>query len=348
MPLHLLHHKSWHVYSADNVAKVKADEAAAAAAEAAEATASASARLESLRDASTSGVSGITTKPSATLAETAVSPAVSTRPTTSSAEADHINKLGLTTNAGHINLFPAPRRDPNAPNPEAEAERKAAAAKFDAQFNSSLGRPGEAKPWYVSQQAVDEHEQIAGRKQRVQQRRKDLEDPMAAMQEGLRATKEVEELKSKQLEESRRREREVNRELHAGRRGEDGERRRRRRTDGDDGREKRRRSRSRDRRRSASPDRKKHRHRNRSAERKRSASPGKRRDPRRSGEHRHGESRHHRSSRQKEREKDREDDTKLQERKEREKYGDDGSASWKPAPGGRYSSQFGIGEVRQQ
>lgn len=190
-PSHLLGKKSWNVYNADNIAKVKQDEAAAAAREAAEEQrmqeVDAERRIQILRGS----------RPEDIPAESQANDQVLTRDEpnrdrkrrriageddtdrdlrlarehqeTASRSTQALAKSGknsdapLTDHRGHINLFPAEGSKHHAPkNAEAEAEAAKKKKEYEDQytmrfsnaagFKQSIGQ----KPWYSSVGAADE------------------------------------------------------------------------------------------------------------------------------------------------------------------------------------------------
>lgn len=268
----------------------------------------------------------------------------------------------LTGPDGHINLFASlenPRRKNVEKNAEHEAEKKAKEEKLEAQYTMGLGKPAEElRPWYSTLDMVGE---VKGRKKtewemKKDEKRKDWGDPLVAIKRGVRGVKEVEE---------ERREWKRSRELEVGVVGVglaalD---------TGGNGGAKRDRSRSRSRsrtvkRRDKSPDRHHDRSRHRHRHRSRSTSTGGHRHHSHKhspttgqASHRHRRS-HHQTSRSEsnqdimerlrrerdQREKAERDKAEAMLRKEKEYH----LPGWKPADGGRYSSQFGVGEVRKR
>lgn len=225
MPLHLLHHKSYHVYNAANIARVRRDEAEAeaAAASAAEHAASNASRdrLEILR----ARAAGIEPPPKPLLPdqddETEKDPD-HPRPkkklrTDAQRRLDlHVDKAGLTDEAGHINLFPT-LPEKTRKNEEAEKERKEKEALWEARtFQNALGRPcDDLTPWYTKAGDKGDNEEAEGDnggdkrtewKQKKEVMRKDWADPMRIVETGVRKLKEVEETRE---EWRRTREREV-------------------------------------------------------------------------------------------------------------------------------------------
>lgn len=106
----------------------------------------------------------------------------------------------LTGADGHINLFgdleKPNRRNKVEKNAEHEAEKKAKEEKLEAQYTMGLGKPAEElKPWYSTLDMVGE---VKGRKKtdreiRKDDRGKDWRDPLAAIRRGVRGVKEAEE-----------------------------------------------------------------------------------------------------------------------------------------------------------
>ncbi|KAF2853697.1 hypothetical protein T440DRAFT_443381 [Plenodomus tracheiphilus IPT5] len=190
MPLHLLGKKSWNVYNADNIARVKADEAAAAAREAAD-----DQRMQELDAERRAAILRGRTPPP--LPEPAASDSKSqsrTRgedgrkrkrrklageddtdmdirlasnalPKTEADDAAKILKLRSTTSdapltdhAGHIDLFPvdmkeAIKREKNAENEkEKRKKEKALEDQYTMRFSNAAGRGGISQPWYTAEQ----------------------------------------------------------------------------------------------------------------------------------------------------------------------------------------------------
>lgn len=264
---------------------------------------------------------------------------------------------------GHINLFSdienPKRQNRIEKNAEHEAEKKAKEAKLEAQYTMGLGKPAEElKPWYSTLDMVGE---VKGRKKtdremKKDERSKDWGDPLAAIKRGVRGVKEVEETRK---EWKRTRELEVGAVglclLGAERVG--------------GGKRARSRSRESKKKRDRSPET----HHDRSKRRSRSTSKGghrnyshKRNRPELSTEtasRRH--QRHHRSSRSRSPHREPNSQNDLMERLRRERDQREKAErekaevmlskekeyrlpGWKAASGGRYSSQFGIGEVRKR
>lgn len=106
----------------------------------------------------------------------------------------------LTGADGHINLFGdlenPKRRSKVEKNAEYETEKKAKEEKLEAQYSMGLGKPAEElKPWYSTLDMIGE---IKGRKKtdrevRKDDRSKDWRDPLVAIRRGVRGVKEAEE-----------------------------------------------------------------------------------------------------------------------------------------------------------
>lgn len=106
----------------------------------------------------------------------------------------------LTGTDGHINLFGdlenPKRRSKVEKNAEYETEKKAKEEKLEAQYSMGLGKPAEElKPWYSTLDMIGE---IKGRKKtdrevRKDDRSKDWRDPLVAIRRGVRGVKEAEE-----------------------------------------------------------------------------------------------------------------------------------------------------------
>jgi hypothetical protein len=344
MPLHLLHHKSYHVYNADNIARVRRDEAAAAAeattaAEAAAAEA-ASHRLQLLRARAAGEAEPLPPPPP--LSPTPLStndegPKGKGTKTEAQRKLDAaINRTGLTDSDGHINLFPEP---PPAvvKNAEAEKERLERERKWEADtFHNALGRPcDELRPWYSTVPGSAEKER-GERETKKDEKRKGWADPLKMVQVGVRQLREAEESRR---EWRRDREREVGAAAAAGdEAGFPG-----RGDSWDDTKRRGRHHRDHHRRRSASP-----RQHDRESSGTRERSSGSRRSRSR---RRHRHHHHHR-------EKDDDDKRRLEklraERERREEHErrkaqellrkdkERDTPGWKPVEGGRYSKQFGI------
>ncbi|KAH9861838.1 hypothetical protein J1614_011591 [Plenodomus biglobosus] len=190
MPLHLLGKKSWNVYNADNIARVKADEAAAAAREAADdermQELDAERRAAILRgrtppplpEPATSGVKdrsrargedGRERKRRKLAGEDDtdmdIRLASNALPRTEADDAAKILKLRstaidapLTDHAGHIDLFPVDMKEAHKREKNAEVERekrkkeKALEDQFTMRFSNAAGRGGISQPWYTADQ----------------------------------------------------------------------------------------------------------------------------------------------------------------------------------------------------
>ncbi|KAI8939119.1 hypothetical protein NX059_004954 [Plenodomus lindquistii] len=195
MPLHLLGKKSWNVYNADNIARVKADEAAAAAREAAD-----DQRMQELDAERRAAILRGRTPPP--LPEPASSDgksqpksrgedgrerkrrklageddtdmdirlASNALPKTDADDAAKILKIRstvsdapLTDHAGHIDLFPvdmkeAIRREKNAEvEKEKRKKEKALEDQYTMRFSNAAGRGGISQPWYIADQKSQTH-----------------------------------------------------------------------------------------------------------------------------------------------------------------------------------------------
>jgi len=205
MPLHLLHHKSYHVYNAANIARVRADEANAAATAALAASAAqssaASERLELLR-ARAAGEEGEEGEEGQRWA--AKTPA--------QRKLDgRVDREGIVGADGHINLFPAPKGAAAAVrNEEAEREKKAKEAKWEADtFRNALGKPcNELQPWYSTlpgdgigetetgsrkrEETGSRKREEAGRGRGGGERWKDWDDPLKSVNSGVRQLRDAE------------------------------------------------------------------------------------------------------------------------------------------------------------
>jgi hypothetical protein len=337
MPLHLLHHKSYHVYNADNIARVRRDEAAAAAeaTTAAEAAAAEAAnhRLQLLRARAAGEAEPLPPPP---LSPTPLStndegPKGKQKKTEAQRKLDTaINRTGLTDSDGHINLFPEP---PPAvvKNAEAEKERLERERKWEANtFHNALGRPcDELRPWYSTVPGSAEKER-GERDTKKDEKRKGWADPLKMVQVGVRRLREAEE---SQREWRRDREREVG--AGAGDEAEFPGR-------GDSWDDTKRRDRH-----------------HRDHHRRRSASP-RQHDREGSGTRERSGSRRSRSRRRHRHHREKDDDDKRRleklraERERREEHErrkaqellrkdrERDTPGWKPVEGGRYSKQFGI------
>ncbi|KAL6715222.1 hypothetical protein ACLMJK_007486 [Lecanora helva] len=193
MPLHLLGKKSWNVYNADNIAKVKQDEAAAAAREAAQEQhmqeIDAERRIQILRgqkvDPLPAAVEEEEHKPPKrdglgrerkrrriageddtdrdiryAKEDNALVPAKGELQLKSQKSSD----APITDHAGHINLFPVENPKRNAPkNAEVEAEKTKKQKEFEDQytmrfsnaagFKQAVGQ----KPWYQTISSNEQH-----------------------------------------------------------------------------------------------------------------------------------------------------------------------------------------------
>ncbi|KAI5797596.1 hypothetical protein EDC01DRAFT_650560 [Geopyxis carbonaria] len=218
MPLHLLHHKSYHVYNAANIERVRRDEAAADAAAAAEQAradaAAAEHRLATLRARADGAVEPLAAPPPGVL-EITPETENARKPSRGLTAADRrLNATGLTDAKGHINLFPPPEKAAAAKNAEHEAERKAREDSFAAQYTMALGKPAEElRPWYSTLDGVGEKEkrrEERGKREEWRKKReegrKEWADPLVALKRGVGGLKEAEKGRE---EWRRRREREV-------------------------------------------------------------------------------------------------------------------------------------------
>jgi hypothetical protein len=202
MPLNLLQHKSYHVYSTKNIERVRQDEAAARAAEEAREQrmqeADAEHRISVLRaraegrapppppreeevatavtGGSTGGSSKRRDRGDFTVPEDSRQPDKPQRKT----EPDLIGA------DGHINLFGAPPKVAEK-NAEHEAERKAR----EGPVTNGLGRVGdERRPWYSTLDGEDE-----GKKKKTEweekreEKRKDWGDPLAIVKRGVKGVR---------------------------------------------------------------------------------------------------------------------------------------------------------------
>lgn len=197
MPLHLLHHKSYHVYNAANIARVRADEAAAAAEEQArkdrEATDRAAVRIALLRGEQPAPPPArindeLSTEPAA-LVQAQHSPS-------STLAVAHISTTDLLfpTAAGEAQVAD-PSRPPPRPTPrQREAAREAAAIKREEDLHR-LGGPSAPAPWYTStkEPGQDEPEIWQEKRRRDREiRRKEWNDPLLAVKQAVREVKDVE------------------------------------------------------------------------------------------------------------------------------------------------------------
>lgn len=219
MPLHLLQHKSYHVYSTTNIERVQRDEAAARAKEEAEEQRMQEADAEHRMRVLRARAEGIDTpvpirnreEPFAAVVARPVAPNDSSQIDKSETTVvgrpappppDRLRKTSpaLTGADGHINLFSdlekPNRRNKVEKNAEHEAEKKAKEEKLEAQYTMGLGKPAEElKPWYSTLDMVGE---VKGRKKtdgeiRKDDRGKDWRDPLVAIRRGVRGVKEAEE-----------------------------------------------------------------------------------------------------------------------------------------------------------
>lgn len=188
MPLHLLGKKSWNVYNADNIARVKADEAAAAAREAAD-----DERMQELDAERRAAIlRGRTPPPLPEPATTGAKDrnrargedgrerkrrklageddtdmdirlASNALPKTEADDAAKILKLRstaidapLTDHAGHIDLFPVDMKEAHKREKNAEVEKekrkkeKALEDQYTMRFSNAAGRGGTSQPWYTA------------------------------------------------------------------------------------------------------------------------------------------------------------------------------------------------------
>jgi len=365
MPLHLLHHKSYHVYSAENIARVRRDEADAAAHEAAEdarmQAADAEARMKLLRERAGQGDS--------TAAVEKISEHGTEEPAARHTEVRDSRPRpplegGILGADGHINLFPTPR-GPRGGNPEREREKKEEKERDEGAMGKVVG---ERRPWYSSVDLVSgrqrEKEQD-GRKTewegKREERRKEAGDPLRAIRKGVRGVKEV---RSDREEWKKRREREVGEvETRGWQDGRDEKAHRNDRGDRSEGDgDRKRRGRSRSRNRSRSPSRHGRTHKGHSHSHSHSdphSRSHRHKHHHDAPDHRHHHHHHHhhhsRSYRRRSRSKSPNPtleslrkEKSARESAERQKAASllakakaDSEPGWKPVPGGRYSSQFG-------
>ncbi|KAL7922015.1 hypothetical protein ACQKWADRAFT_294200 [Trichoderma austrokoningii] len=187
MPLHLLGKKSWNVYNADNIARVRRDEAAAKAAEQAEEQrmqeADAQRRLAILRGKAPPPIeddeheagsehaqgpsSGGRSKFSGTSRKRRKRPGEDDTDfelrlakerndatcTIVESSRKPVSSAPIIDHAGHVDLFGDERARAHAEkNPEAEAERKQKEREYEDQytmrFSNAAGKDGTNQPWY--------------------------------------------------------------------------------------------------------------------------------------------------------------------------------------------------------
>ncbi|KAH8151466.1 uncharacterized protein LAJ45_04671 [Morchella importuna] len=373
MPLNLLQHKSYHVYSTKNIERVRQDEAAARAAEEAREQRMQEADAEHRISVLRARAEGRASPPPPREEEEVMAVVIGGSTGDSSKRRDRGDytvpedsrqpdkpqrkiEPDLIGADGHINLFGAPPKVAEK-NGEHEAERKAR----EGPVTNGLGRVGDKRrPWYSTLDGEDEGKKKTEWEEKREEKRKDWGDPLAIVRWGVKGVREVEE---------ERREWRRGREMEAGMGAgvlEMLEREKRDKRDVNTVRE-----RKRDRSRSASPDRGHH-EKGRHRERHRHNSRSRSRD--RSGHHRHHSRKHdssrrhdnttttshHRPSRSRQAEEKEDTMAKLRrERDEREaaerkktenmlrKEKEYRTPGWTAADGGRYSSQFGVGEVRR-
>lgn len=365
MPLHLLHHKSWNVYSTKNVEKVRRDEAEAAAAAEAEATRLAAQDATHRLDILRARAAGQAEPPPAAVEDTIDTMhddnEAGSRKRQRTTQDHHLNRVGLTGKDGHINLFPEKPKKAEK-NQEYEAEKRAKEEKWEAQnLGNALGKPAdELTPWYSALDMVGEKQKEREKNERrtewtriKEERRKDWADPLAVMKHANRKVKEVED---ERREWKRMREKEVGADTIAPALIDRNERprlpdraraRSRERTAHESRERTRHRSRSRDRK----PDRERHRRHHRSSSsrghrRKRSRSES----PPRSRHRRHTERPAHDAALERLRADAQRRET-AERRKTEELLKKERAAQvpgWQAVQGGIYSSQFGIGEVRHR
>lgn len=216
MPLHLLQHKSYHVYSTTNIERVQRDEAAARAKEEAEEQRMQEADAEHRMRVLRARAEGIDTpvpirnreEPLAAVVARPITPnnsyksetTIAGRPAPPPPDRPRKTSPALTGADGHINLFSdlekPNRRNKVEKNAEHEAEKKAKEEKLEAQYTMGLGKPAEElKPWYSTLDMVGE---VKGRKKtdreiRKDDKGKDWRDPLVAIRRGVRGVKEAEE-----------------------------------------------------------------------------------------------------------------------------------------------------------
>ena len=205
MPLHLLHHKSWHVYNTANVEKVRRDKENARLKEEAEEArmnaADQERRLQQLRGNAygTAPVNAETPTSTATDPSVPVSAQSNTIP--------GLKKAVKRKGAGHINLFEdVERQKPVEGNPEREKELAIERKKWDDQITSKfVNATNDHSPWYaqldkVSGTKKEESEIEKELKDKKQTKRKNDADPLKMMQSYLDKKREVEEREERRRE----------------------------------------------------------------------------------------------------------------------------------------------------
>lgn len=194
MPLHLLHHKSWHVYNTENVEKVRRDQENAQRKEEEEEMrmnqADQERRLQQLRG----NAYGVEARPS----DVDIGKA-----------SNHIPGLRAKKN-GHINLFEDFENAQTAKkvegNPAREAEKAAEQKKWENMVTSKfVNATTDHRPWYsqidkVSALEKEKSEVEHEKKEKKEARWKESADPLKQMGQYLEKKKEVEEKEKRKKE----------------------------------------------------------------------------------------------------------------------------------------------------
>lgn len=198
MPLHLLHHKSWHVYNTANVDKVRRDQENARSKEEAEEArmnaADQERRLQQLR--------GNASTP--TTSQPAQDPSV---PVSGPSNTIPGLKKALKTKGKHVNLFEdVETKKPVEGNPEREKELAIEKKKWEDQITSKfVNATKDHSPWYAQLDKVSGTQKEASEiekeiKEKRQSKWKDDADPLKTMERFLEKKKEAEERAERRCE----------------------------------------------------------------------------------------------------------------------------------------------------
>ena len=184
MPLHLLHHKSYHVYNAENIARVRRDEAeaAAAATTAADVTTAreAAERMKLLR-ARAAGEPDPEPEPEPEPATTSLQPAPRHKTASQRRIDQQVDRSGLVGADGRFNLFPTQQQ---AGNDEVATEKRAREQRWeDENLGNALGRVArDGAPWYAGGAAPAP---ASERRERRQQKHQEWADPLRVVRWGV-------------------------------------------------------------------------------------------------------------------------------------------------------------------
>jgi N-terminal domain of CBF1 interacting co-repressor CIR len=186
MPLHLLHHKSWHVYNTDNIEKVRRDQQNAQRKEEEDEMrmnqADQERRLQQLRG------NAYNTDPE--------------RPTTIDISKPSNAIPGLKKSNKHINLFEDLEKVEVAKvegNPAREAEKAAENKKWEDMITSKfVNATSDHKPWYsqldkISTREKEKSEVEKELREKKQAKWKDSADPLKQMERYLEKKRDIDE-----------------------------------------------------------------------------------------------------------------------------------------------------------